>query len=231
MQQMAGFLYQNAKIPPRSVLLIVDDRHYRQYFDEYFSQYYKEWGWKVINAWISLPETIQQLWDENSALEAEGWVDHQAHGVIHNINMNDSSTDEYIQGELQGSINAMQARFNKTPIAIIWPGGDFGKRPVEAARQYGYQLGFTINPRGPVMFNWIPQADAADPLRPSYLPEGLAADPLMTLPRYWAPDARNHLDTVRRIGNEAVAYAESNRAAELEYYDIVCAPTYGEITP
>ena len=26
---------------------------------------------------------------ENIALEAEGWVDHQSHGYIHNINMND----------------------------------------------------------------------------------------------------------------------------------------------
>jgi peptidoglycan/xylan/chitin deacetylase (PgdA/CDA1 family) len=229
MQQAADFLYKNAKIPQRSVLLIVDDRKYREYFDKTFKNFYDQWGWKVVNAWISHPDTTQQLWDENAALEAEGWVDHQAHGVIHNINMDNNSSDDYLKGELQGSIDAMQAHFNKTPIAIIWPGGNFGIKPVQAARQYGYKLGFTINPRGPIMYNWVPQTDAADPARPSFIPEGPAGDPLMTLPRYWDTDARAHIDTVRNISNEAVAYAEKNKAAELEYYDIVCAPTYGAL--
>ena len=229
MQQAVDFLYNNAKIPERSVLLIVDDRKPRAYFDKTFKSNFEQWGWKVVNAWISHPDTLQQLWDENAALESEGWVDHQAHGVIHNINMNDNSSPDYLKGELQGSIDAIQAHFNKTPVAIIWPGGDFGKKPVEAARMYGYKLGFTINPRGPLMFNWIPLADAGDPNRPSYIPDGPMADPLMTLPRYWDTDARMHLDTVRKIGNEAVAYAKKNKATELDYYDIMCAPTLGLI--
>jgi len=229
MQQAADFLYHNAKIPQRSVLLIVDDRKRRAYFDTTFKEYYDQWGWKVINSWLSPADTPQLWWDENAAIEAEGWVDHQAHGVVHNINMNDASTDEYIKGELQGSIDAFKTHFNKTPIAIIWPGGDFGSRPAQAARKYGYQLGFTINPRGPIMYNWVPNSAAADPARPSYIPEGFVNDPLMTLPRYWSSDARSHLDTVRMIGEAAAAYAEQNKAAELEYYDIVCAPTLGPI--
>jgi hypothetical protein len=230
MQQAVDFLYNNAKIPQRSVLLIVDDRKYREYFDTTFKNYYDDWGWKVVNAWISHPDTNQQLWDENAALEAEGWVDHQAHGVIHNTNMNDNSTNEFLKSELQGSIDAQKAHFNKVPVAIIWPGGDFGKKPVEAARQYGYKLGFTINPRGPLMFNWIPLSDQADPMRPNFIPEGPINDPLMVLPRYWSTDARAHLDTVRKIGNEAIAFAEKNKTAEMEYYDILCASTYGSLT-
>lgn len=229
-QQMSDFVYKNAKIPQRSVLLIVDDRHYRQYFDQFFYPYYKDWGWKVVNAWINLDDSIgKTVLPENVALEQEGWVDHQSHGVIHNIPMSDQSTDEYLKGELQGSMEIMQANFNKTPTAIIWPGGGFGLRPVQAARQYGFQLGFTINPRGPVLFNWVPQADTSDPMRPSYQPEGSSGDPLLTLPRYWAPDARDHLDTVRKIGKDAAAYAEANKATELEYYDIMCAPALGPI--
>jgi hypothetical protein len=229
MQQAADFLYTNAKIPQRSVMLIVDDRKYREYFDKTFKDYYDQWGWKVINAWISHPDTNQKLWDENAAIEAEGWVDHQAHGVIHNINMDNNSTDDFLKGELQGSIDAMQAHFNKTPVAIIWPGGNFGTKPVQAARKYGFKLGFTINPRGPIMYNWVPLTDAPDPTRPSYIPDGPVGDPLMTLPRYWDTDARAHIDTVRNISDEAVAYAEQVKPTELEYYDIVCAPTYGAL--
>jgi hypothetical protein len=37
------------------------------------------------------------------------------------------------------------------------------------------------------------------------------------------------LDTVRTIGKEAAAYVEQNKATELEYYDILCAPAMGAI--
>jgi hypothetical protein len=230
MQQMADFMYNNARIPQRSVLLIVDDRHYRQYFDDFFYEYYRDWGWKVVNAWISLDDAIGTLaLPENVALENEGWVDHQAHGFVHNIPMSDSSTDEYLEGELLGSKNVFEQYYGKSPIAIIWPGGGFGARPAQAAREYGYKLGFTVNPRGPVMYNWVPQGTTSDPGRPSYSPEIQAGDPLMTLPRYWDSDARAHLDDVRVLGNAAAAYAEQNKTTELEYYDIVCAPSYGPI--
>jgi hypothetical protein len=228
-QQLADFLYSNAKIPERSVLLVVDDRHTAQNFNEHFRPYWEQWGWPVVNGWINAFGGNDQFLQENVALSNEGWVDYQSHGFIHNINMNDNSTDEFLIGELQGSLENMQKYFNKTPIAIIWPGGGFSLRPVQFARKFGYKLGFTINPRGPVMYNWVPQADSSDPGRPSYLPEGPAGDPLMTLPRYWDTDVRSHLDIVRNIGKDAAAYAEQNKATELEYYDIMCAPTLGKI--
>jgi hypothetical protein len=226
-QQLADFLYSNAKIPERSVLLVVDDRHTAQNFNDHFREYWQEWGWPVVNGWISAFGGQDQFLQENVELSKEGWVDYQSHGYVHNLNMTDQSTDEFLTQELQGSMANIQQYFNKTPIAIIWPGGNFGRRPVEAARKYGYKLGFTINPRGPVMYNWVPQADETDPGRPVYIPEGPAGDPLMTLPRYWDTDVRAHLDEVRTIGNDAAAYAEQNKATEFEYYDIVCAPTMG----
>jgi hypothetical protein len=100
---------------------------------------------------------------------------------------------------------------------------------VEAARELGYQLGFTMNTRGPVLYNWIPLADVEDADRPSYSPEGKINDPLMTLPRYLASQALRNMDKVRAIGKEAAAFAEQNKQIELEYYDIVCAPQFGPI--
>lgn len=244
-QQLADFLYHNAPIPNRSVILIVDDRHHAEYFHTHFIPTMQEIGWTTVtNAWISLPDSIaQQTIPGNLQLQNEGWVDHQGHGVVHNIPVEEWPSDyfittdlygrltaeEYIRRELQGSIDTIQSTFGKRPIAYIWPGGGFSPLSVQIARQVGYQLGFTVNPRGPLMYNWIPLADAPDPARPSYKPEGHVNDPLMVLPRYWDTDAVSFIDTVRQIGKEAAAYAEQNRTTELAYYDIVCKPITGEI--
>lgn len=230
MTQMADFVDHNARIPPRSVLLISDDRHQGAYFNDHFRPYRDQWGWPVVNGWISFKDGPRALsLEDNIALEAEGWVDHQSHGYIHNINMSDASDDEFIRTEFERSIADLQTNFRKTPVAIIWPGGNFGNRPVQFAREYGLRLGFTINPRGPIMYNWVPLADQPDPARPAFLPEGQVNDPRMVLPRYWPYQVQSNLDTVRTIGNDAAAYAEQNKTVELEYYDVMCAPTRGQI--
>ncbi len=230
MTQMADFMDRNAFIPQRSVLLIADDRHQGAYFDDHFRPFYESYGWQVVNGWISFEDGPRAIsLEANVALEKEGWVDHQSHGYVHNINMSDSSTDEFLNTEFERSIADLQTNFGKTPVGIIWPGGSFGVRPVQFARAHGFRIGFTINPRGPVMYNWIPLADATDPARPAYLPEGYVNDPRMVIPRYWPSQVSSNIDTVRQIGNQAAEYAQQNKAIELEYYDILCAPTYGAI--
>ncbi len=227
MQQMTGFMYNNAKIPQLSALMIQDDRHTAQNFTDHFLPYYKKWGWPVINAWISGFGGSDPYLAQNVALAQQGWVIYQAHGVIHNIPISSSSTDEFILSELQGSINNIQKYFGKAPVAYIWPLGGFTPKAVQVARQVGYSIGFTDFPRGPVMFNWVPQADQADPQRPDLIAEGSAGDPLMLLPRYWDTDAYQHFGTVRAISSAAAAYAQQNKAVEMQYYNIVCAPKDG----
>ncbi len=227
--QLIDFLEHNAAIPSRSVLLVVDDRRYRQYFDTYFRPYYERFGWPVVNAWISTPQNTEALWQQQVDLAREGWVDHQAHGVVHNIPITEASSDDFVLNELQGSVNAFLRHFGKRPLAFVWPGGGFSRRAAELARQSGYRLGFTINPRGPLMFNWVPLADASDPERPYFLPEGSVGDPLMVLPRYWATDALSHLENVVQIGYEAAEYAEQQKSIEMAYYASACELTYGPI--
>ncbi len=227
-EQFIAFMKNNDYIPARSFMFIVDDRHYGSYFGDHFKPLYDQYGWKVVNAWISAEGTTQDLWDQNAAVEAAGYVDHQAHGVVHNVNMSDESSDEYLTSELQGSIDAIQSHFGKTPHAIIWPGGSFGSRPIEFAKKFGYEVGFTVNPRGPVMYNWVPLCDETDPGRPSYIADG-KMDPLFVIPRMWDTDVSEHLDTMRQIGKAAKEEIIANRDIELEYYDIVCKAKYGEI--
>ena len=227
-EQFIAFIESNEWIPERSVLLIQDDRRHEDNFLEHFKPYYDEWGWQVINGWISADNTTQELWDENARMEELGLVDHQSHGVVHNINMGDDSSDEFLIGELKGSVDRIQEHFHKTPRAIIWPGGGFGARPIEIAKEYGYKVGFTTHPRGPVMYNWVPLCDVNDMGRPAYKMDG-NMDPLFVIPRYWNTDASQHVDTVRQIGKAAQEYYYSIRETELEYYDIVCADEFGPL--
>ena len=226
--QRAEFLETNARMPQRSGVLTYDYRHTGKAF-EHFGPYYEKWRWPVINGWISAFGGDDPYLQENVNLSKEGWVDYQAHGVIHNINIGPNSTDEFIHSELQGSIDNLQKYFGKTPIAYIWPGGGFTPRGAQVAREVGYRVGFTVNPRGPIMFNWIPLSDAPDAGRPAFIPEGPVNDPRLTLPRYWPTQVLAQLDTIRIMGNNAASYAEQNKGTELEYYDIVCSPTYGPI--
>jgi peptidoglycan/xylan/chitin deacetylase (PgdA/CDA1 family) len=227
--QLAGFLEKNERIPARSLLIIVDDRKRKEFYETHFIPHLKEYGWKITNAWISAKDTPEYLWKENEEVVQAGWVDVQAHGVVHNIPIGEYSTDEYIRGELYGSIEAIEKHYGKRPVAFIWPGGGFTARAAELAHEAGYQLGFTTNPRGPVMFNWIPQAEKADPNHPNWLPEIPAGDPLMTLPRYWSMDAAYRIDDVITIGDDAVAEAAKNKDVELTYYDVMCKSRTGEI--
>jgi hypothetical protein len=227
-QQLWDFLDHNARIPSRSFMFIVDDNRTAENYITWFKPLYEKYGWTVTNAVIS-DDRSPDFWSSHAALEAEGWLDHQAHGVVHNINVSPGSTDDFIKNELYGSITGIQQHFNKTPIAYIWPGGGFTSHAADLAVQAGFKLGFTINPRGPVMFNWLPLSDKLDPNRPSYLPEGGVSNLLLVLPRYWSPDADSHIDQVRRIGQAAAEYAETNRTTEWEYYDIVCTPLTGPL--
>jgi hypothetical protein len=228
-EQLLAFMERNLYIPPRSVMIIQDGNRKYENFIKHLGSYWEKWDWPVVNGWVSQPDTLESLWLENIALEKDGFVDHQPQGVMFGTLLSDDSSKAVITRELQGSIDAFAERFAKNPIAFIWPGGGFGQRPVEAARQLKYQLGFTSNSRGPVMYNWVPLADEIDPARPVFSPEGKIGDPLMTLPRYWPSEAILAIDKVRTMGNEAVAYAEANKDTEIDYYNIVCAPTYGQI--
>jgi hypothetical protein len=227
-QQFLAFMERNIKIPLRSVLITQDNSHPAGDFKK-FREYWEKWNWPVVNGWVSDPKTPDSLWQENIALQNEGWVDYQAQGVIPGTLLSDDSSKIVISRELRGSITAFADRYAKKPTAFIWQGGGFGQRPVEAARQLGYQLGFTANSRGPVMYNWVPLADEVDPARPTYIPEGTIKDPLMTLPRYSQNQILDAIDLVRITGNEAKAYAEANKAAELEYYKSICEPIYGRM--
>jgi hypothetical protein len=226
-KQLQAFMERNITIPTRSVYIIQYGNHDAEYFERYFREYYEDWGWPVVNGWVSDPTLTTPFVEGNLNLEREGFVDHQAQGVLSDTTLSDDSAKTVIARELQGSINGLSENFAKNPVAIIWPNGGFGMRPIEAARQLRFKLGFTTNARGPIFYNWVPLANEVDSQRPAFTPEGNINDPLMTLPTFSPQEAIFALDFVRIIGKEAAAYALENKQLEHEYYEIVCSSEYG----
>jgi len=225
--QLQNFMERNVPIPPRSVLLVQDGNQTAEYFDKNFGEYFATWGWPVVNGWVSESNVDETLRLENFELEYDGFVDHQARGVTPDVFLTDDIAKTIIARELQGSLTGFADQFGKTPNVIIWPNGGFGIRPIEAARQLRFRLGITQNPRGPIMYNWVPLADDPDPARPTLIPEGRIVDPLMTLPAYSPNEALLAIDTVRALGKQAAEYALSNKDLEHRYYEIVCEDEYG----
>lgn len=211
-QQLVDFLYHNTRIPPRSMILIVDDRKRAAYFN-IFLPYLKKHQWKVVNAWISQPDTPQYLWNENRSLAEEGWVDFQAHGVIHNITLSEDALPDYVHQEIYGPLTAIPEHFGTpAPIAFIWPGGRFSAYAVYVAREAGYKIGLTAFARGALMYNWIPLGAE----------ERAVEDPLMVLPRAWSTNAANNLYEAAAMGDAAYAFAQKNRDLEMDWYNHYC---------
>jgi hypothetical protein len=256
MAEMTAFMETNAQIPQRALLLIIDDRR-PGVFRSHFFPHLEEYHWEVTLAWpigdtdikpasyiSDHPEDdFNSLWEQMESYYQSGYFDVQSHGYVHNIPINNDSSDEFILHEMVDSRSVLQEHFyckdaqgqpiadcqTVQPLAYIWPGGGFTQHAAVIARASGYHLGFTTLPRGPVLFNWVPLAVEKDPDREFWMPEVPVGDPLMTLPRYWSRDAINHLDEVVQISEAAAAYDAATRDANIAYYRYYCEDDYGPL--
>ncbi len=58
-----------------------------------------------------------------------GWVDPQAHGVVHNIHIGEFPPTSLFEGSWNGSIEAIEKWLWQAPDRFIWPGGGFPNAP------------------------------------------------------------------------------------------------------
>ncbi|MGE5223028.1 MAG: polysaccharide deacetylase family protein [Omnitrophica WOR_2 bacterium] len=218
--QLINFLEHNAWIPPRSMMLIFDDRR-EGVIREHVMPVWEEFNWKVVMAYISGPVVSDNEWANMEDLFKTGRIDVQAHGFLHNgqTYITDQTPEEVIRGEIFNPIPVLKKHFGYRPEAFIWPGGNFNKLAVGIVREAGYQLGFTVESNGPLMYNWIPQNE-----------QDLAVkDPLMVLPRAWSNEANFKLYQAVQIGAEARAFALQDYPAEAAWYRKVCSGALPEV--
>jgi hypothetical protein len=214
-EELVGFLYHNDPIPPLSMILIVDDRRLGV-VREHFMEYLDANDWTVTLAYITGVATNAE-WDEFDRLNINGRLDLQAHGFFHNgqTYFTEFTPIEVVEQELYDPIPVIEEHAGRRPQAFIWPGGNFTLVSVEMAREAGYEIGFTVYSRGPLMYNWIPLGAS----------EAKMDDPLMVLPRIWSNSAALYLEKAVEISTEAQEFAQQNRENEYLWYENYC-PDY-----
>lgn len=214
-EQLIAFLTRNAPIPRRSMIPIVDDRNAGT-VENHFLPALQQNHWTVTMGWI-VADTSNELWARVERLNATGLVDIQSHGFLHRY-MTERTPEEEIRQEIFGPIPVLEKHFGKRPLAFVWPGGNFTPLTAKIAREAGYELAFTANSNGPLLFNWIPLRED----------ERATGDPLMVLPRYWSRDANLALDQAVKFAEQAGNYAAQNYPAEAGWYRSMCG---GELPP
>lgn len=215
--ELLRFLTENAKIPPRSMILILDDRRPGT-AEDYFLPVNEENNWTTTLAWIigdtdSRPgeKPGESLWDWIERINDTGYFDIQSHGLNH-IPITESLDEDFVRAEITGGIPILKEHFGHRPIAYIWPGGNYTALGVQVAEEAGFQLGFTIHSRGPILFNWIPQGEQ----------ERAIGNPLLLLPRFWDTAALLNLEQTAGVGDAAREFARANYSAEAEWFAQNC---------
>jgi len=225
-QQLAGFLERNARIPYRSAVLIQDGRRYPENFEAHFREFWDKWAGQSSMRGITRGRPQIRY---GRAMRALGGGNCRLPDVWPDLRFAFGTAFRRLPGrslaEAHGYPSGTPGRGpDRRSVAKC-----FNEQAVRIAREQGYRLGFTFNPRGPVMYNWIPLSNKTDQLRPSYQPEASIGDPLMTLPRFWPHQVHDALDQARIAGEQAAEYAAQNRQVELQYYEIACAAMYGPL--
>lgn len=212
MQQLDDFLHHNAYIPPRSLLLIIDDRRLGT-VREHFLPVLEEYDWTLTMAYIT-GVINEQEWAKVKEMVDTGYTEVQAHGYLHNgeTYITQWTTEEMIRTEIFAPIPAIEEHLGKRPIAYIWPGGNYSQLSVDLADEAGYDLGFTVFARGPLMYNWIPLGEA----------DRKVNNPLLVLPRYWSTTLYKNLDFAVELSEDAKAQAERQKVDEIKWYQSNC---------
>lgn len=207
-EELIAFLATNAKIPPRSMIMILDDR--RPGVTERFLPYLDSNDWTLTLGWI-IEDQREYLWEWMETLAESGRLDIQSHGYWHRYIV-DETSEEIINEEINGPIPILVEHFGYRPIAFIWPGGNFTERSIQVAHEAGYQVAFGAYAHGPLMYNWVPQTEE----------EIVLGDPLMTLPRFWSTVAWRNLDETVEVAESAQRYAAEQYPVEAEWYRVSC---------
>ncbi len=123
-QELLDFLTNNSSIPPRSMMIIVDDRR-PGLIREWLMPVLEEYDWTVTAAYIADPNSLDWAWNLMEQLFTSGRIDVQSHGYTGNVYIVPETPIDKIKNEIWNSTPVLDGAFWHTSDCIHLAGREF----------------------------------------------------------------------------------------------------------
>lgn len=144
-QQLYAYLYEGAELPDKPIMITFDDG----YADNYTKAYpiMKKYGFTgtifvITDTAVHTEQGRYLSWEQIEEMGKDGFSFES-----HTVNHKDLTkvTPEALAYELQQSKMEMEEHLGKLCRMIAYPEGEYNKRVIQATKEAGYALAFTID--------------------------------------------------------------------------------------
>ncbi len=152
--QLLGFLEGKAPLPPKSVVITIDDGYRSTYEIAY--PVLRRHGFPatvfLYSDFVGAPDAL--TWAQMKEMSASGVIDIQPHSKTHaNLtlrtpNESEARYRERVRREIDAPIDVIRERLGMASVAYAFPYGDVNDAIVDALRGKGVRLGLTVTPGG-----------------------------------------------------------------------------------
>ncbi|AJQ29110.1 polysaccharide deacetylase family protein [Pelosinus fermentans] len=141
--QLADYLQSGKKLPPKPILITLDDGYKDNYQVAYpiLQKYHFTATIFVITDFVNNYGKYL-TWNQIREMSDNG-VSFEAHTLSH-ISLPKAS-DEEIRNQLVKSKEAIEWRLGKKVDYLAYPGGEYDQRVIGLAKEAGYRAAFTVN--------------------------------------------------------------------------------------
>ena len=157
LEDLKAFLGGSAALPPKTVVLTVDDG-YRSFY-ELARPVLRDLGLPatlfLYTDFIGAPQAV--TWQQVGEMQAERLIDLQSHSKSHvSLSRAPQETEADYQARLQEEIgkadSLLDRRLDQRPTHFAYPFGDTSEAAVQTLRRHGYDLGLTVQRGGNASF-------------------------------------------------------------------------------
>jgi len=162
--QLVDHIENKTNIPEKSIMLIFDDNYYKSVKYNVLPLMEKN-GYTATLSLITSDIVEKKSnnrfsYEELIVWENKNLVDVQSHTVtspLYKPKMTELC-DKKLKYELEGSKKILEKKLNKEVLGLIWPGGSYNQRTINAAKDAGYKALFTVYENGTITnLNKIPR--------------------------------------------------------------------------
>lgn len=141
--QLADYLQYGKKLPPKPVLITLDDGYADNYYVAYplLEKYHLTATIFIITDFVGNYNKYL-TWDQIKEMSNHG-ITFEDHTLSHILLPN--ASDEEIGNQLVKSREALEWKLGKKVEYLAYPGGEYDQRVIQITKDAGYRAAFTVN--------------------------------------------------------------------------------------